>query len=154
MPSCNQQGKNNPNYKHGMRHAPEYRVWGYMIQRCTNPNDTAFKNYGGRGITVYDSWKVFTNFYADMGDRPEGLTLERTNNDKGYFPGNCKWATRAEQRQNQRIRKTNTTGIDGVSFEKKRKRYRVQITRQGKRYYLGQFDTLEEAVMARQKWLL
>jgi hypothetical protein len=73
-----------------------------MIQRCTNPNFKQWAHYGGRGITVCDRWRSFENFLADMGRRPQGLTLERENNDRGYEPGNCKWATRLEQRANRR----------------------------------------------------
>jgi hypothetical protein len=73
-----------------------------MLQRCTNPNNTQYKDYGARGITVCDRWKVFKNFLADMGIRPEGMTLDRKNNDKGYTPKNCKWSTRSEQQRNRR----------------------------------------------------
>jgi hypothetical protein len=89
---------------HGMTLSPEYRIWRGMHQRCTNPNSTKYENYGGRGITVCDRWRSFENFYADMGPRPEGLTIERINNEQGYGPGNCKWATYSEQNLNRRKR--------------------------------------------------
>jgi hypothetical protein len=73
-----------------------------MMQRCTNPNNTQYKDYGERGITVCDRWKVFKNFLADMGVRPEGMTLDRKDNNKGYTPKNCKWSTRSEQQRNRR----------------------------------------------------
>ncbi len=73
-----------------------------MKDRCLNPNDKNYKNYGGRGITVCERWMDFTNFLADMGEKPEGLTLDRINNDGNYEPGNCRWATWKEQRRNQR----------------------------------------------------
>lgn len=73
-----------------------------MLQRCTNPNDPAYRHYGGRGITVCERWQSFENFLADMGERPEGLTLDRTDNEGNYEPGNCKWATRAQQSANRR----------------------------------------------------
>jgi hypothetical protein len=73
-----------------------------MLQRCTNPNYPQYADYGGRGITVCKRWRVFKNFLDDMGVRPEGLTLDRKNNSKGYSPANCKWATRAEQQRNRR----------------------------------------------------
>lgn len=73
-----------------------------MIQRCTNPNNPAWRLYGGRGITVCARWRDFPAFLADMGERPNGLTLDRIDNDRGYEPGNCRWATWSEQRSNQR----------------------------------------------------
>jgi hypothetical protein len=75
-----------------------------MIDRCDNIRNRYFYNYGGRGIKVCERWHKFENFYADMGD-PNGLTLERINNDKGYSPTNCKWATRKDQAKNRRTTK-------------------------------------------------
>lgn len=73
-----------------------------MIQRCTNPNRKAYKNYGGRGITVCDSWSSYDVFLKDMGERPAGKTLDRIDNSRGYYKGNCKWSTPREQKLNQR----------------------------------------------------
>jgi hypothetical protein len=79
-----------------------YWVWADMIGRCTNPNHKAFANYGGRGITVCDRWRVYQNFAADMGERPDGGLLDREDNNGNYDPGNCKWSTRKEQNSNRR----------------------------------------------------
>lgn len=90
------------NITHGLSHGPEYNSWSAMIQRCTNRKHQAWKNYGGRGISVCKRWRKFENFYADMGNRPVGLTLERINNFGDYDPSNCKWANWTEQRLNSR----------------------------------------------------
>src|SRR5580765_3716647 len=82
--------------------SPTFHTWTNMIQRCTNPNTISYKNYGARGITVCKRWLKFENFLADMGDRPVGKTLDRIDNDRGYFLTNCRWATWSEQMKNKR----------------------------------------------------
>jgi hypothetical protein len=85
-----------------MYYSRTYRIWSGIIQRCTNPRRRAFKDYGGRGITVCDEWRQFPNFLRDMGEAPADKTIERVDNSRGYSPDNCCWATMKEQTQNTR----------------------------------------------------
>lgn len=89
-------------YKHGKCAEPVYAVWFSMLARCRNPNHEAWKHYGGRGITVCERWLSFDNFYADMCPRPEGLTLDRIDNNGPYCKENCRWTDWKTQRANQR----------------------------------------------------
>lgn len=91
-----------------------YGVWSTMKSRCLNPNFPKYQIYGARGITVCDRWLTFANFYEDMGDPPPGLTLERRDNDGNYEPGNCVWASRAQQSRNKRTNRFFT--IDGETL--------------------------------------
>ena len=89
-----------------------YRSWVAMLQRCTN--QTNAKNYSDRGIVVCKRWLKFENFFADMGERPPGLTLERSNNELGYKPSNCCWATRSAQMRNQRRTKLDIAQVNAI----------------------------------------
>lgn len=91
------------NTTHGYSKEKIYKIWAAMIQRCTNPNNKQWKDYGGREIMVCERWIKPENFIKDMIKKwKPGLTLERRNNDKGYFPENCYWATWEEQQRNTR----------------------------------------------------
>jgi hypothetical protein len=96
--------------RHGYTGKPEYYIWTSMVQRCTNPQAKQYDDYGGRGIKVCDRWRLFDNFLADMGPRPEGTypsgrtkyTIERKDNDGDYTPKNCVWATYRQQARNKK----------------------------------------------------
>lgn len=95
--------------------SPEYGVWSRLKARCYNSNDKGFKDYGKRGITVCDQWKDdFMAFYNDVGPRPTPKhSIERVNNDLGYFPFNVKWATKREQNNN--TRRNHYVTINGIT---------------------------------------
>ena len=138
---------------HGMTGTPIYRVWGDMKSRCCNLNHSAYKDYGGRGIIVCPSWSDdFINFYNDMGDRPSTKhSIDRKDNNLGYFPDNCRWADKTTQSRNQRVRKTNTSGYPGVSVHKLTGKWMARIwISTFKRQYLGLFTDLQDAIDARK----
>lgn len=85
---------------HGLKHTGAYKSWQAMRSRCLHATDNHYHSYGGRGIKICERWSRFLNFYADMGDRPEGMTLDRMNRDGHYEPSNCRWATLREQARN------------------------------------------------------
>lgn len=105
------------NTKHGHaltgKLSTTYHSWVGMIQRCTNVNHGSYSRYGARGISVCDRWMLFDNFLADMGEKPPHTSIERVNNNLGYEPGNCRWATAIEQARNKRNNRLIT--IDGTT---------------------------------------
>lgn len=117
-----------------------------MKERCNNPKNSRYESYGGRGISYPEKWESFEGFFEDMGERPEGMTLDRIDNNAGYSKENCKWSTIAEQNLNVRVRKDNKTGVKGVTFKN------GVFTVTYKKKFIGRFKTLEEAKEQRRKY--
>jgi hypothetical protein len=137
---------------HGKFHTFAYKVWADMLQRCNNPNSSSYQDYGGRGITVCERWQKFENFFEDMGERLySNLTIERVDNSKGYSPDNCVWADKFVQARNKRIFKNNKTGVKGVCWQKSNKKYAAYIWIDGKQKYLGSFNAMNKAAIARKE---
>jgi hypothetical protein len=111
---------------HGKLGTKVYEAWHSMKQRCLNPNHKAYRNYGGRGITVSEEWvNSFENFLKDMGEPTPGMELDRIDNEAGYSAQNCRWVTRKE---NARNRRTNVS-MDGMTLAEAAERsgYSVQV---------------------------
>jgi len=98
---------------HGACATKEYKTWCSMKARCSNENAVAYRDYGGRGISVCERWHTFANFVEDMGERPEGCSIDRIDVNGNYEPDNCRWATIKQQSRNKRSNHLLT--IDGVA---------------------------------------
>ncbi len=143
--------ENPPRLKHGGKRTITYNSWQGMVSRCLNEKDWKYKRYGGRGITVCRRWSDpdsgFLNFLEDMGQRPSSAhSIDRINNDGNYEPGNCRWATRAQQNQNVGLKKSNSSGYKGI--RKSRRRWYAEIRCDGRRIKLGSYRTAVGAALA------
>lgn len=136
------------------RSSPTYRSWISMRRRCLNPKTAGYDQYGGRGIQLDPRWLDFRNFLDDMGERPNGTTLDRKDNDGNYNKANCRWATPKQQRSNQRdgIYAVRKNGLPrGVYRTHSDASYYATISVNNYPRYLGSFHSVDEAALAYNK---
>ena len=140
---------------HGLRYHKRYETWKNMMQRCYNENVPNYPKYGGRGITVCKEWQD-TKTFIDWTEKTyiKGMTLDRIDNDGNYEPSNCRWVDKTLQSINQRKSKKNTSGYVGVSYMKKDTVWRARISFRNKEIHIGSFKTKEEAVKARDDYII
>lgn len=135
--------------KHGMTGTRVYNIWQGVIGRCYVKSNGNFHKYGGRGIVTCEEWRDFRNFHTDMGDAPEGYTIDRIDSKKGYCKDNCRWATYRTQAINTKRDRNNSSGRVGISVDKRNGRFKARITVDGKTISLGVFKIFADAVDAR-----
>lgn len=112
---------------HGASHKRVYTTWLNMKHRCDDPGTEGYSNYGGRGIRVCERWHSFENFYADMGDPPHMMTLDRIDNDGNYDPTNCRWASKHTQSRNKRTNRNITIDDKTMCLKDWCKYYSIEI---------------------------
>ena len=142
---------------HGLTSHRFYHTWKGMVQRCSNPNNKSYKNYGGRGISVCEEWldiRNFTEWCNSTYPKLEGYTLDRIDNDKGYSPENCTWSDKTAQAHNRRMQKNNKSGYVGVIWHKRGRKWVVNIRISKKLINLGSFKDKIEAVLARDNYII
>lgn len=129
------------NVTHGMSGTPVYRTWASMLQRCTNPNSSYYKNYGGRGITVCDSWHDFQNFYDDVSKLPhfyeEGYSLDRIDNNGNYELSNVRFADRTTQNRNRRDNIIVNYNGEEMTLVESATKSGIKLCTLYRRYYCG-----------------
>lgn len=141
---------------HNMSRSSTYGIHRAVLTRCYSSTHNKYPNYGGRGITVCDRWREpapqgFLNFLEDMGERPEGMSIDRVDNNLGYSKENCRWVDSSTQSYNQRRSKRNSSGVVGVKWWKTREVWVAEIHHQGERIHIGYFNDFDLAVTARKE---
>jgi hypothetical protein len=124
-----------------------YSTWEGMRLRCNNPNFKQYKDYGGRGIKVCKRWNDFRLFLADMGERPEGYTIDRINNDGNYEPSNCRWASWCEQATHN----SRSNDIPGIAYRKQDNLWNATLMVRGEKKLNQSFKNKTDAVKARKQ---
>lgn len=129
-----------------------YKIWQGIRQRCNNPKDKDYSDYGGRGIQVCEEWNssstAFIEWSLQNGYNPK-LTIDRIDTNGHYNPDNCRWASWTQQARNKRTEKTNKLGVKGVHYD--RGKYRAIIYVNNKRIDLGRYIDVEDAKKARKR---
>ena len=151
--------KEGTNRKHSLTNTRIYVIWRDIKSRTLNPKHKNYNDYGDRGITICEEWKndfmSFYNWAMENGyEENKGLSIDRINNDGGYSPENCRWATKTIQVRNTRIPKNNTSGYKGVSYYKKTGKYIALISINKKQIHLGYFLTPVEGAIAYNKYII
>ena len=140
--------------KHGLARGRLYNAWRDMKNRCLNPNNIGYSNYGGRGITVCDEWLEYKPFHdwACSNGYMDDLFIDREDNDMGYSPSNCRFVTRQVQQANRRSFKGSTSEFLGV-YKVTETKWAAKVSENGKNKHLGRFDTEHEAAQARDAYI-
>ena len=139
---------------HSMTNTKEYKCWAAIKQRCYNPSNKAYVNYGERGITMCNEWKDdFEAFYNYVGKAPcSSASIDRIDNNGKYEPGNVRWvANQSIQCINKRTAKNNTSGVKGVYWVKSQNLWKATIFSKGKEIYLGSYKNIDDAINARKE---
>lgn len=134
-------------FKHGRTHSGAWKSWVNMLTRCTNPNSSSYHFYGGRGVTIAPEWMAFENFFADMGERPEGLSLDRIDTYDHYRPGNCRWANTKTQGRNRR-----GSVLDMETAQEIRQRISAGATRDDLAIEFGVTKSAIQHVIHKRSW--
>jgi hypothetical protein len=134
---------------HGLRKDARYVIWNNIVNRCTNPSNNGFKNYGARGISVCKEWETFDGFmgWEKFNQYLPGLEIDRIDNNSGYSPQNCRWVTRQENAQNTRRTKLNPQSVIEIRSLYKRGFSKVEIAKQ-----FGVGPTIVHGILRGKKW--
>lgn len=142
---------------HNLSRHPMYSVWTGMLNRCNNTTTDNYKHYGARGITLCEEWlnpKNFIEWAESTHPNIKDYTLDRIDNDKGYSPENCRWVDKTTQCVNQRMKKNNTSGYVGICYYPMYGTWGASIQMNKQKTHLGTFKTKEEAVQARDQYII